>query len=118
MRWLRSVRLRLFLAVFAGASLLFATNLAREHYPAFALAQHGTLRCDEWAGLHPDLFQHSDGHWYANNQVGASLVAAPVLRLFSPLLDRLEAIGKEQAAADAAKAAAEPARFDSDYPRR
>ncbi len=117
MRWLRSVRLRLFVAVFAASSLLFATNLAREHYPAFALAQHGTLQCDEWAGLHPDLFQHSDGHWYANNQVGASLVAAPLLALCEPLLAKLEEKGKQEAAR-AAAAGGEPARFDSDYPRR
>ncbi|MBL8840322.1 MAG: hypothetical protein JNL90_02210 [Planctomycetes bacterium] len=111
---LRSVRVRLFAAVFVVASLLFATQVVREHYPAFALAQHGTLACDEWAGLHPDLFQHDDGHWYANNQVGASLVAAPLLWLASPLLDRLEAIGKRQAAADGEQ----PARFDSAYARR
>lgn len=111
---LRSVRVRLFAAVFVVASLLFATQVVREHYPAFALAQHGTLACDEWAGLHPDLFQHDDGHWYANNQVGASLVAAPLLWVASPLLDRLEAIGKRQAAADGDR----PAQFDSAYARR
>jgi len=117
MRWLRSVRVRLFVAVFAASSLLFATNLQREHYPAFALAQHGTLQCDEWAGLHPDLFRHVDGHWYANNQVGASLVAAPLLALCEPLLAKLEERGKQEAAR-AAAAGGEPARFDSDYPRR
>ncbi len=114
MRPLRFVRARLFATVSVVAALLFATNLVREHYPAFALAQRGTLACDEWAGLHPDLFLHSDGHWYANNQVGASLLAAPVLWLASPLLDWLEAIGKRQAAA----AKDEPVQFDSAYQRR
>ncbi len=131
-----SARSSLFLAVWVGTALHFATNLAREHYPAFALAEHGTLRCDDWVvtkddptapggtrvePLHPDLFRHTDGHWYANNQVGASLVAGPVLWLFTPLLDRLETIGKEQAARAPASSESESplsSTYDSQYPRR
>lgn len=121
MRWLRSVRLRLFLAVFAVCAPFFATNVVREHYPAFALSQRGDLRCDDFvvAGepLISDLFQHRDGHWYANNQVGASLVAAPVLWLSSPLLDRMESIGKAQSAKASQPGGVAPS-FDSAYPRR
>jgi hypothetical protein len=107
------VRVRLFLAVWLITGLHFATNVVREHYPAFALVAHGDLRCDEWAGLSPDLFRHTDGHWYANNQVGASLVAAPLLFAFEPLLRRLEETGKRQAADHAGRAT-----FASDYPMR
>jgi hypothetical protein len=118
MRLLRPVRVRLFLVVFVASALHFATNVVREHYPAFALSEHGNLRCDDWAGLSPDLFRHDDpvrgdGYWYANNNVGASLVAAPLLFLFRPLLSKLEEIGKRQAAADPA-----PAPFSSAYPMR
>jgi hypothetical protein len=112
-RLLAPVRLRLFLVLAASCALFFATNIVREHYPAFALAQHGDLRCDEWAGLHPDLFQHRDGHWYANNNAGASLAAAPLLFVFRPLLAKLEEIGKRQAAIDPA-----PAGEGSEYPLR
>jgi hypothetical protein len=125
---LRSVQARIFLAVAALSALHFATHVVREHYPAFALASHGSLRCDDWViertdpsapggvrrePLHPDLFLHRDGHWYANNNPGASLLAAPALFLFEPLLSKLEEIGRGQAAADR-----EPARLESEYPLR
>lgn len=93
-----SLRVRLFFAAWLVVGLHFATNVVREHYPAFALVAHGNLRCDEWADLSPDLFRHRDGHWYANNQVGASLAAAPLLFLLEPLLHRLEEVGRRQAA--------------------
>ena len=128
MRLLRSLRLRLFLVVWAACALHFATNITREHYPAFALAAHGNLRCDDWVAgrpdpsepdgvrqepLHPDLFRHRDGHWYANNNVGAALVAAPALFLFEPLLGRLDEIGRREAASGRARAP-----FESAYPLR
>jgi hypothetical protein len=96
--------------VWLASALLFATNVVREHYPAMALARHGSLRCDEYAGLSPDLFQHldrvrGDGHWYANNNVGASLVAAPLLAAFEPLFVRLDG-------------ARDTDHFDSPYPMR
>jgi hypothetical protein len=131
MRWLRSVRVRLVLAVFATCAPFFATNVVREHYPALALARGDGLRCDEFvveradpgaAGgvraepLISDLFRHADGHWYANNQVGASLVAAPVLLLSRPLLAPLEAAGRRQAE-EAAKRGETP-RLDTPYARR
>ena len=135
MRLLRSVRVRLFVVVWAVCSLHFATNIVREHYPAFALAQHGNLRCDDWViesrdpaapsgvrvtPLHPDLFRHVDGHWYANNNAGASLVAAPLLVVFEPLLAQFERIGKRQAAARPAASPGgdQPAQYDTEYPLR
>ncbi|MBM4016267.1 MAG: hypothetical protein FJ293_15065, partial [Planctomycetes bacterium] len=131
MRWLRSVRLRLFLAVLATCAPFFATNVVREHYPALALARGAGLRCDAFVvdradpaapggvraePLISDLFRHHDGHWYANNQVGASLVAAPVLLAATPLLDAVEAIGRRQAAAAAERG--DVPQLDSAYPRR
>ena len=133
MKLLRSLRVRLFLVTWIASGLFFAFNIVREHYPAFALVEHGDLRCDEWAGLSPDLFCNhigmipnspiGDGHWYANNQVGASIVAAPVLFLFRPLLDYLETVGKRQAAADRERASkggeeGAPPKYDSAYPMR
>lgn len=122
MRLLRPIRVRLFLSVWLVCALHFATNVVREHYPAMALAEHLDLRCDEWAegwpegARNPDLFRHDDpesgdGHWYANNQVGAALIAAPVLHLFRPLLSRLAEVGRRQGESA-------PAQFTSDYPRR
>ncbi len=86
--------------IFLTAWLLFAahaaTNVVREHYPAFALVKHGTFQVDEYQGLHSDIFVHADGHSYINSNVATSLIASAPLLLFDPLLDYLEA--KEKAA--------------------
>jgi hypothetical protein len=108
-----SLRVRLFLAAGLVCALHFATNVVREHYPAFALVDHGDLRCDPWAGLSPDLFRHKDGHWYANHQVGAALLAAPVLFILEPLLHRLEEVGRRQAAESRG-----PFTYATEYPAR
>jgi hypothetical protein len=108
-----SLRVRLFAAAWLLCGLHFATNVVREHYPALALVAHGNLRCDEWADLSPDLFRHRDGHWYANNQVGASLAAAPLLFLLEPLLHHLEEVGRRQAAASRGSFT-----FATEYPAR
>lgn len=108
-----SLRVRLFVAAWLLCGLHFATNVVREHYPALALVAHGNLRCDEWADLSPDLFRHQDGHWYANNQVGASLAAAPLLFLLEPLLHHLEEVGRRQAAASHGSFT-----FATEYPAR
>jgi len=44
----------------------------REHYPAFALVAHTNYRVDDYIGFHSDIFVHTDGHAYINNNVGAS----------------------------------------------
>jgi hypothetical protein len=93
----------------------FATNVSREDYPAFSLAERGTLAVDPYLGLHSDIFQHTDGHAYIDNNVATSIVAAVPLFLARPLLDALEAHRKEEIARD--PAAAEGA-FQSEYPSR
>ncbi len=91
MKLLASVRLRLFVTCWAVYGLFFATNVVREHYPAFALIERGDWVCDRYWGMHSDLFRHTDGHVYSGNNALGSLIAVPPLFLFDPLLDRLEA---------------------------
>ncbi len=81
---------RLFVTCWILIALHFATNIVREHYPAFALVDHGNFQCDEYAGFHSDIFEHRDGHHYVGNQVLASVVAAAPLLLFDPLLDYVQ----------------------------
>ncbi len=90
------VRRRLFLIAWILYSLNFATNIVREHYPAFSLAEHGTFRVDEYQGFHPDIFVHRDGHSVIGNQVLVSTLAAVPLFLFDPALDALEAYSQRQ----------------------
>lgn len=89
-RLFASTSVKIFATCWILYSLHFATNVVREHYPAFSLAERGDLRLDEYQGFHPDIFLHSDGHSYVNNNVGASVVGALPLFLLDPLLDAIE----------------------------
>lgn len=95
---LASVPLRLFLVAWVFFSLFFATNIVREHYPAFTLIENGDFRCDEYLGWHADIFEHKDGHSYVGNNVLGSVIAAVPLAVFDPLLDRIEAWSKRKLA--------------------
>ena len=90
MSMLRSRRTRLFLIAWMLYSIHFATNVVREHYPAFSIVDHGTFRVDEYQGFHSDIFVHRDGHSVIGNQVLVSVLAAIPLFIFDPVLDALE----------------------------
>ena len=81
---------RIFLIAWIIYSVHFATNVVREHYPAFSIAEHATFRVDEYQGFHPDIFVHRDGHSVIGNQVLVSVLAAVPLFLADPILDALE----------------------------
>ena len=106
---------RVFLTAWILLAAHFATNLSREHYPAFSLAERGTLRVDPYLGLHSDLFEHTDGHAYVDNNVATSLVAAVPLFLCRPLLDALE---RRRLAEIAADPSAAQGTYRSEYPLR
>lgn len=111
--------LRLFLACWIVFAAHFATNIVREHYPAFALTERGDFRCDDYADLHWDIFRHTDGHHYIGNQVLGSAVAAVPLLVFKPVLGALEERGKRRAAeAAAAGGPAADGEYDTKYPMR
>lgn len=116
MRRLSAIELRLFLTCWIVFSVHFATNVVREHYPAFSLIERGDFVLDEYAGMHSDIFEHTDGHWYIGNQVGTSLLAAVPLFLFDPVLERLEELRREQLAAG--NGAAAESEYRTPYPIR
>jgi hypothetical protein len=105
---------RLFLTCWIVFSLHFATNVVREHYPAFSLIENGDFKLDEYAGFHSDIFEHRDGHHYIGNQVTASVIAAIPLLLFDPILDWLEEVGKRRVAARDGPAG----EYETEYPNR
>ena len=96
MRFLASRKWRLFIVLWIVYSVHFATNVVREHYPAFSLVDHGTFRVDEYQGFHPDIFVHTDGHSVIGNQVFVSMLAAVPLLVFDPVLDALERYSREK----------------------
>ena len=103
----RRTEILLFLSCWIVLSVHFATNIAREHYPAMALADHASLAVDEYAGLHPDIFVAPNTHAYINNNPGVSLLAAVPLLVFRPLLQAAEAYGQRQVAASGGRVSAE-----------
>jgi len=95
--FLASRRWRIFLVAWIVYSVHFATNVVREHYPAFTIAEHGTFKVDEYQGFHSDIFEHN-GHSVIGNQVLVSVLAAVPLLVFDPVLDALEHYSKARLA--------------------
>lgn len=114
MKFLASRRWRIFLIVWIVYSVHFATNIVREHYPAFSLVDHGTFLVDEWQGFHSDIFVHRSGHSVMGNQVFVSTLAAIPLFIFDPVLDALEDYSK----AKIAKEGVTDAEYRTDKPMR
>jgi hypothetical protein len=79
----------LFVACWIVCGAHFATNIVREHYPAFALAERGTLRVDPYLGLHDDIFAIEGRGAFINNNPGASMIGAVPYALVRPLVDAI-----------------------------
>lgn len=113
-RFLASRRWRIFLVGWILYSAHFATNVVREHYPAFSIVENGTLRVDEYQGFHADIFVHTDGHSVIGNQVFVSVLAAVPLFVFDPVLDALERYSRRRLAEQGVG----PAEYRTDKPNR
>lgn len=96
MKVFASTGTRIFLICWIIYSMYFATNVVREHYPAFSLIESGTFKVDAYADYHPDIFKHRDGHWYIGNNVAGSVIAAIPLLVFDPVLDMIEKYEKKK----------------------
>ena len=68
----RAIAVRLFLTCWLVYALHFATNIVREIYPALSLGDHFSFRVDEYANMHPDLFEKEGYGWHIGNNPGAS----------------------------------------------
>jgi hypothetical protein len=99
----RGIASRLFLTCWMIYALHFATNIVREIYLGIALGDHGTFRVDEYAGLHPDLFEKRGYGWHIDNNPGASMLGAIPYALNRWWIDRVVA-------------RAVSSRHDSDHP--
>src|SRR5262245_24656860 len=83
----RGIALRLFMTCWLVYVMHFATNIVREIYPALALGDHLSFRVDEYANMHPDLFEKKGYSWHIGNNPGASMLAAIPYALARPIID-------------------------------
>jgi len=109
----RGIAVRLFLTCWVVYALHFATNIVREIYPALALGDHLSFRVDEYAHMHPDLFEKPGYGWHIGNNPGASMLAAIPYALARPVIDPIVA---HVQAARAASGQTEPPPYNSPWP--
>ena len=93
--------------------LHFATNIVREIYPALAIGDHLSFRVDEYANMHPDLFEKEGYGWHIGNNPGVSMVAAIPYALARPIIDP---IVRHAQRTRAASGQSEPPAFNSPWP--
>ena len=109
----RGTAVRLFLTAWLVFALHFATDVVREIYPAISLGESLSFRVDEYANLHPDLFEKEGYGWHIGNNPGASMVAAVPYAFFAPLVNHL---AERVQVSRAEQGLEEPPAFDT--PRR
>lgn len=109
------IAVRLFVTAWIVYGLHFATDIVREYYPALALGDHFSFRLDEYAGLHPDLFEKEGYGWHQGNNPGVSFFAAVPYVLARPVIDPLvERVVEGRRAAGIAE---DPPEYDTPWPR-
>jgi len=83
----RSLAVRIFLTCWIIYALHFATNTVREIYLALAIGDNLSFRVDDYAHMHPDLFEKEGYGWHIGNNPGASMLAAIPYALARPAID-------------------------------
>ncbi|MCC7162896.1 MAG: hypothetical protein IT331_10420 [Anaerolineae bacterium] len=109
----RGMAWRLFFTCWLIYALHFATNIPREIYPALALGDHLSFRVDEYANMHPDLFETPGYGWHINNNPGVSMLAAVPYALARPAIDTVVGIVNQRRAASGLQ---EPPSYSSPWP--
>jgi hypothetical protein len=109
----RGIAIRLFLTCWLIYTAHFATNTVREIYPALALGDHLSFRVDEYANMHPDLFEKEGYGWHIGNNPGASMIAAIPYALARPIIDPIIASVNRSRAASGLT---EPPSYNSPWP--
>jgi hypothetical protein len=107
----RNIAVRLFVTCWLVYSIHVATNTVREIYLALAIGDHLSFRVDEYANMHPDLFDKPGYGWHIGANPGASMLGAIPYAASRPLLDRVIAsVNRSRANIK------EPPAYDSPWP--
>ncbi|MBI2835653.1 MAG: hypothetical protein HYX76_14630 [Acidobacteria bacterium] len=95
----RQLQVKLFVTCWAIFVLHFATDIVREHYLAFSLAEDFSFRVDKYVGLNVDIFDVPGYGAHIGNNPGASMLGAIPYALARPIVDPLvRAVNARQAA--------------------
>lgn len=90
--------MRLFFTCWLVFVLHLATNTVREIYLALAIADHFSFRVDEYANIHPDLFDKPGFGWHIGANPGASMLGAIPYAALRPLVNRVvERVNRQRA---------------------
>lgn len=82
--------------------LHFATDIVREHYLSFSLAEDYSFRMDKYLGLHVDIFDTPGHGAHIGNNPGVSMLGAIPYLVCRPIIDRIvSAINDRRAASGA-----------------
>jgi hypothetical protein len=109
----RGIALRLFVTCWLIYSMHVATNTVREIYLALAIGDHLSFRVDEYANMHPDLFEKKGYGWHIGANPGASMLGAVPYFISRPVIDRVVASVNRARAAGGMR---EPPAYNSPWP--
>jgi hypothetical protein len=109
----RTIALRLFLTCWIIFAIHLATNTVREIYLALAIGDHLSFRVDDYANMHPDLFEKKGYGWHIGANPGASMIGAIPYALTRPLIDRVVTKVNQARASSGLK---EPPTYNSPWP--
>jgi hypothetical protein len=85
------VSLRLFATCWLILCLHFATDIVREHYLSFSLAEDYSFRMDKYLGFHVDIFETPGRGAHIGNNPGVSMIGAIPYLAVRPIIDRVTA---------------------------
>ena len=109
----RTIAVRLFLTCWIFYGIHVATNTVREIYLALAIGDHFSFRVDEYANMHPDLFEKKGFGWHIGANPGGSMLGAIPYFLCRPIIDRVVAgVNRSRAA----QKDAQPPPYNSPWP--
>ena len=111
--------MRLLFRVFATCWIIFvlhfATDIVREHYLSFSLAEDYSFRMDKYLGFHLDIFDTPGHGAHIGNNPGVSMLGAIPYWITRPLIDRIATAVNARRAASAEPATAV---YNDPRPRR
>ncbi len=109
----RGIAVRLFITCWLVYSAHFTTDIVREVFLALSIGDNLSFQVDEYANMHPDLFETPGRGWHIGANPGVSMLAAIPYAALRPITDRV--VDRIQSAR-LADPTAEPPVYDSPWP--